>query len=122
VMILSFVAEGAGVSQFLLFGIGPTLAASGVSGVLADPKIRLVNANNGAVVSSNDNWKNHPSAGLTAQFLTQQGLTISDLDAAMVLDLGAGRYSLVVEGADGGTGVALGGVQKVLLATGGITP
>ena len=111
-MVVGFVVVGSDTEQFVLFGIGPTLADSGVSGVLPNPKITLINNSSGETIDSNDDWGSHASASLTAQFLGQNGLSIDDLDAVMVLDLAAGSYSLLVEGVGGTTGVALGGVEK----------
>lgn len=110
-MVLGFVAEGSDTQQFTLFAVGPELEESGVSGVLPDPKITLYNSSGGEI-DSNDNWKDHPSAGLTNEFLNEAGLSLDDVEAAMVLDLGAGSYTLVVEGVGGTTGSALGGVFK----------
>jgi hypothetical protein len=117
VLIVGFELTGTGTSQVLLYGVGPSLAYAGVTGVLDDPKIRLVDTVTGIPVSSNDDWRDHPSATLTEQYLNERGLSIGDDEAAMVLVLGAGYYSLVVEGADGGTGIALAGVQRVYLST-----
>ena len=110
IMVIGFVAEGAGDQQFFLFGVGPTLEDFGVTGVLRNPKITLFK--NGAMIDSNDNWKDHPSSVLTNEVMQESGLTLDDLEAAMVLDLGEGSYTLEVEGVGGTTGVAMGGVQK----------
>ena len=54
VMIGGFILGGGANSQIEIFGIGPSLAASGVSGVLADPTLELRDSN-GALLASNDN-------------------------------------------------------------------
>ena len=53
-MIGGFILGGDANSQIEIFGIGPSLAASGVSGVLADPTLELRDSN-GALLASNDN-------------------------------------------------------------------
>ncbi len=111
-MILGFITEGNDTQQFLLFGGGPTLEEFGVTGVLQDPKMTLFNNSTGAIIDSNDNWKEHPSSALTNEALKEVGLTLDDNEAAMTLNLPEGSYTLEIEGVGGTTGIALGGVEK----------
>ncbi len=95
--------------KVLIRGAGPALANYGVSGVLADPRIRLVDAD-GNTVASNDDWGTGPNAGdVAASIIRAQAFAFDpgSKDAALVATLPPGRYSALVEGANGGTGVAL---------------
>ncbi len=111
-MFFFFITEGNDTQQFLLFGGGPTLEEFGVTGVLQDPKMTLFNNSTGAIIDSNDNWKEHPSSALTNEALKEVGLTLDDNEAAMTLNLPEGSYTLEIEGVGGTTGIALGGVEK----------
>ncbi len=107
---------GPGTSRKLLIrGAGPALTTYGVSGVLADPRIRLVDAD-GNTVASNDDWQsgNNPAEVSDAIAKTQAfAFAPGSKDAALVVTLPSGRYSALVEGANGGTGVALVEVYEV---------
>ena len=98
-----FVLTGNGTKSMLVRAVGPSLAAFGVTGVLADPRFSLVGAT--ATVASNDNW-------LAADAGTMAGvgafaLTGGSKDAALVATLPAGAYTAPVTATDGGSGVAL---------------
>jgi hypothetical protein len=90
----------------LLRGIGPALTAYGVSGVLADPKIELHQGN--ALLAANDNWSgNSPirvAAATTGAFALPDD---ASRDAALLVTLAPGAYTVQLSGADGGTGVGL---------------
>jgi hypothetical protein len=95
----------------LVRAIGPTLAAApfNVSGVVADPRLTLFNGP--TKIGENDNWGG--TAALTTAF-TQVGafaLPPNSQDAAMVVTLAPGNYSVQVTGAGGG--VALVEVYEV---------
>lgn len=81
---------------------GPSLGAVGIQGALQDPTLQLVNSN-GEALFANDNWK-----GTQRQELEATGLQPSDdREAAIVATLTAGKYTAVVKGAAGNTGVGL---------------
>ena len=110
--VIGFISTGAGDQQYFLFGVGPIMEDFGVDNVLDNPKITLIDSNSGEVIDSNDNWKDHPSSSLVNEVMKELGWNLDDLEAAMVLDLGEGNYTLQVEGVDGSSGVALGGVSE----------
>jgi hypothetical protein len=94
VMIGGFILGGGGNSQIEILGVGPSLAASGVSGVLADPTLELRDSN-GALVGSNDNCG---------------AMTIHPLDpaeACIDISLPPGQFTAILAGKNGGTGVGL---------------
>jgi hypothetical protein len=116
VMIVGFVVTG-GNETVLVRAVGPTLASHGVVGVLAAPAIRIVNAG-GQVVATNDGWSHLTAAGQAdlREFSNDVGafpLEEGSLDCALLLDLPAGLYTMVISGQNGTTGVALGEVYEV---------
>jgi hypothetical protein len=88
---------------------GPSLAAFGLTGVLADPSLTLVDASQ-TVVARNTGWCTAPNvsdiqgaASLTGAFSWPAG----SQDSAILLTLPPGAYTALVSGASGDTGVAL---------------
>lgn len=101
-IIIGFVTVGTGAKQFLLRGIGPTLATLGVTGALADPTLKLYTGS--TVIVENDNWG---AGGALRDAATAVGafqLPDNSKDAALLQTLGAGAYTAQV---GGGAGVAL---------------
>lgn len=102
VLIGGIILNGSG-TQVVVRALGPSLSNSGVSGVLADPVLTLVNSN-GATVATNDSWSQDSSAAL----IQAHDLAPSNsAEAATLQTLSAGAYTVIVRGASGGTGVAL---------------
>ena len=109
-LIAGFVV-GAGSRQVLIRGVGPTLATYGVTGVVADPKL-VVYDSAGRIVAENDNWSSNPTTSSAA--LTAAGskvgafpLAANSLDAAVLITLVPGSYTVHLTGAAGTSGVAL---------------
>ena len=109
VMIGGFITSGGnGSTEVVVRGLGPTLTQFGVSGALADPVVTLVDQN-GVVVKSNDNWKNTQQAAIQATGLAPP----NDLESAMVVTVAVGRYTAILAGNGGGTGIGLVEVYKL---------
>jgi hypothetical protein len=109
-LIVGFVITGTGSKQLLIRGVGPTLAHYGVTGFLADPKLELYAAD-GTQLTENDNW----SSSLTGTF-AQVGafaLDAGSKDAALLISLSAGVYSVKLTGLNHGTGEGLVEVYEV---------
>jgi hypothetical protein len=114
-----FVLAGSANRTVLIRGIGPTLSGFGVSNPLDNPAIQLMDAN-GNVIAENDDWATPiaggvPSAQLTAAF-AQSGafsLTAGSLDAALLVTLEPGNYTVNVLSMDGSDGTALAEVYDV---------
>ena len=103
VMIGGFIVGGGnGGTRVVARAIGPSLQAAGVQGALADPMLRLVNAQ-GVNVRVNDNWKTDQQAEIVALGIQPT----NDLESALVHSLSAGSYTAIVSGKDNGTGVGL---------------
>jgi hypothetical protein len=100
-LIGGFIIRG-GPKMVLIRATGPSLAASGVSPVLADPKLQLFQDQ--TLLKENDNWQSAPNASdITATTLPPS----NPKEAAILVRLEPGNYTTVVTGADGGTGIAL---------------
>ena len=107
VLIGGFILGGnSGSAKVLIRAIGPSLANFGVPNALSDPTLELHDGN-GALLQSNDNWKDHEQA------IAQTGLSPNDLsEAAIFAELAPGAYTAIVAG-KGSTGVALVEVYQV---------
>ncbi len=108
VLIPGFVISGSGTVKLLLRAVGPTLAGFGVTGALADPQMTLFQSN--TTISTNDNWSSAANATEIAAAATQSGafaLASGSRDAAMLVSLAAGNYTVTVSGVGAATGTAL---------------
>ena len=79
--------------RVLMRGAGPTLAALGVSGVLIDPQLTLLNQATGAVIATNDNWGDTSDASAIAAATASVGaftFPAGSKDAALLLNLSPG--------------------------------
>ena len=73
-----------------------------MTGTLSDPVLDLRDAN-GALVATNDNWKGTQKSEIEATGLAPS----DDRESAIVKTLAAGAYTVIVQGKNGSTGVAL---------------
>lgn len=101
------VGNATGVDNLIVRGLGPSLTASSLGGVLNDPKLEVRNAN-GATLAANDNWFQSPQQ----TDITESGLApIFSSESAVSLALGPGAYTALLSGAatpfSNPTGVAL---------------
>ena len=105
VMIGGFIVTGSAPKKVAVRGIGPSLAGSGISDVLADPILELRNAS-GALVAQNDDWQDDP---LQAAQITALGLAPGDPhESALVATLQpSASYTATLSGKNSGTGVGL---------------
>ncbi len=75
-----------------------------MTNVLADPTIDLFN-DNGDVIASNDNWESDPT---NMQSIIDNDLAPTDPNEAALFDiLQPGKYTVVLSGAGGTSGVGL---------------
>jgi N-acetylneuraminic acid mutarotase len=104
IMIGGFIVTGNASKKVIVRAIGPSLAKSGLSGVLADPVLEL-RGPNGSLILSNDNWRENPDQALLIQ---ASGIPPQDdLESAIVATLPPAGYTAVVQGKSNGTGLAL---------------
>ena len=102
VAIAGFIITVTDPKQVVIRGLGPTLTNSKVTGVLADPTLRLFDGS-GTPISSNNDWKNTQQAAIQAT-----GLAPSfDVESAILITLQPGNYTAILSGNSGSTGVGL---------------
>jgi hypothetical protein len=103
VLIGGFILGGnTGTTKVLVRAIGPSLANFGVANALSDPTLELHDGN-GALLQSNDNWKDQQTNSIEATNLAPT----ANAEAAIVADLAPGAYTAIVAGKGSATGVAL---------------
>jgi hypothetical protein len=93
-----------GDDRIVVRGIGPSLAALGVTNALANPTLELRD-NNGALLVSNNDWQDNPAQ---AAELTAAGLAPTNpLESGIAAPLPPGLYTALLAGLNGGTGVGV---------------
>ncbi len=123
VLIGGFVIRGDTPRRVLIRGIGPGLAAFGVAGPLADPRVAVYSG--AAVVAQNDDWSvptpiNAQQTAATAAELAAVAQTagafalgVGSKDAALLVTLAPGAYTAQIAGAGATSGVALVEIYEV---------
>ena len=87
VMIGGFILGGGGAETTVVArGIGPSLTDFGVTDALPDPTLELHDSN-GALIQSNDNWKDDQQTEIEATGLQPT----NDLESAVLVTLATGR-------------------------------
>ena len=105
VLIGGIIISGNDPTRVVLRAIGPSLAVSGITGILADPTLELHDSA-GAVITFNDNWQDNSTED--QMVLTDNNLApMDDLESAIVATLDPGAYTVIVRGAADTTGVGL---------------
>ena len=104
VMIAGFVIQGSSPRTVLVTGTGPSLARAGIGNALADPTLTLVRSSDQAVVAANDDW----GAAQNAARIQAAGLAPADpKESAILATLPPGAYTVILSGAQAGTGVGI---------------
>jgi hypothetical protein len=106
-MIAGFTAVGGAPSHLLIRGLGPSLAAFGVSSPLPNPQLTIFNAQ--GQIASNDNWKTDQEAAITASGLAPS----NDLEAAYLGIFLPGAYTAILRDANNASGVGIIEVYKL---------
>jgi hypothetical protein len=101
VTIGGFIIQGVIPKKVALRALGPSLGSTGLSGVLKDPYLQLIDSS-GAIIASNDGW-NVPGEELSAYKLDPKNAR----EAALVTTLSPGTYSAVLSGVGESSGVGL---------------
>lgn len=99
ILIGGLIVVGNGAARVVLRAIGPSLP---LSNVLANPMLRLHDAN-GAEIDSNDDWRTPNEADISATGLAPS----HEAEAAIVRTLPPGNYTAIVRGVNDTTGIAL---------------
>lgn len=108
-LIAGLVIAGDVPKTVLIRGVGPTLSRFAVGGVLADPQITVFAGRN--TVASNDNWETGASTAAQITAASAQvgafALVAGSRDAALLLTLAPGTYTVQVTGVGNTSGIAL---------------
>jgi hypothetical protein len=102
VVIGGLIISGASSEDVVVRAIGPSLTQYGIANALADPMLELHDGN-GALIVSNDNWKDTQQTEIQATGLAPS----NDAESAILRTLAPGNYTAIVRGKNNTTGVAL---------------
>ena len=103
VLIGGLLVRGNRNNQIVFRGLGPSLQAIGIANPLQDTTLQIKNSN-GVTVASDDDWRSGPNV----LDLEESGLQpTDDREAAILMPLVTGDYTVILEGKDGATGTAL---------------
>ncbi len=105
ILIAGFNVSGTGSRRVLIRAVGPTLAAFGVGGTLADPKLDVYSGTR--VIASNDNWDASATPNATQTAVGAFALNAGSRDAALIATLSPGAYTAQVSGVNNTTGIAI---------------
>jgi uncharacterized delta-60 repeat protein len=97
-----FIIAGNMPKKVIVRAVGPSLGSSGVIGTLANPSLELHDST-GAVIAQNDDWR----ATQENEILASGIPPVENAEAAIVKVLSPGQYTAVIQGRDGGEGIAL---------------
>jgi uncharacterized delta-60 repeat protein len=123
-LIGGFVVAGNTVKSVLIRGVGPGLAAYGVTDAIPDPELSVYDAN-GNLVAQNLNWTNQTVTGADQASVTSADITSTDAsvgafalsaqsaDTALIANLPPGAYTFEVISVSNATGEALGEVYEL---------
>jgi len=109
IMISGLVVSGTAPKTLLVRAAGPALAAFGVGGALAAPVLTMLDGA-GRPLASNAGWDSAANAREVAAVTAAVGgfaLATGSADAALLVTVPPGAYTLQVAGRGGATGVAL---------------
>ena len=103
-----FVVQGAAHKRMLIRAVGPTLATFGLTEALRDPVLTLYSGQK--VVAQNDRWSAAENAAALESAQQRVGafaLSPGSEDAALLITVPPGAYTVEVRGKNDGEGVAL---------------
>ena len=110
VMIAGFYIGGSGAKRLLLRGCGPLLAQnSDLTNTLVDPAITLTTPG-GTVLATNDDWGTQSNSAEVAAVMAAvwaQPLAEGSRDAALLVTLPPGGYTMILRGVGETAGIAL---------------
>jgi len=101
-----FVVQGQAHQRLLIRAVGPTLTQSGVAGALENPVLTVYSGNR--ILASNDQWEAGEASDVVRAAATRVGavpLTEGSGDAALLLSLAPGPYTVEVSCREASEGV-----------------
>jgi hypothetical protein len=102
IVIAGLISAGPESASIVARALGPSLASFHIANPLPDPTIEL-HDQSGAIVASNDNWKDAQRAELTTAGLAPT----NDNEAALIASLAPGAYTAIVRDSHGASGIGL---------------
>ncbi len=102
VLIGGFIISGENPTRVMLRAIGPELLPYGITNALLDPVLEL-HGPDGSIIYQNDNWRSDQEQ----QILDTTLAPLDDRESAIVATLPPAKYTAIVRGANGSSGVAL---------------
>jgi hypothetical protein len=112
-LIEGFIVQGPAGStkKIMVRAIGPSLAAFGITDVLANPTLEIHDSSSATVATNND-WRNTQQGGLITGDQSAEiggsGLAPgNDLESAIIANLAPGSYTAIVRGAGNSTGTGV---------------
>ena len=100
-----FIITGTEPKKVIVRAIGPSLSASGLENVLADPVLEIHGGPGNTLIAMNDNWRNDPAS--VAELAAAGMEPTRRRESAKVATLPPGAYTAVVTGKNGSTGTAV---------------
>jgi uncharacterized protein GlcG (DUF336 family) len=101
-LIAGFIISGAGSKQILIRGLGPSLAAFGLTGTLQDPILDL-RTQTGTNITFNDNW----ALAVNAAQIPANLRPADPRESAILTSLAPGSYTAIESGKSGAMGKGL---------------
>jgi hypothetical protein len=111
VLIDGLILRGNDPKRVVFRALGPSIKVNGspLPGSLQDPTLEVYDGN-GALLRSNDNWKDAPNR---AEIESTGLAPADDRESAVLLTLSAGNYTAVTRGVNRTTGIGLAEVYKL---------
>ena len=102
-----FVVKGPAFKRMLIRAVGPTLSLFGVGNALADPILTIFSGQK--IVATNDRWQSDQAAAIAAAAASVGAfnLTANSQDAALLITVAPGAYTVEVKGKGETEGIAL---------------
>jgi hypothetical protein len=107
VLIAGFVVNGTGTIHLLIRAIGPSLSAFGVPNCAADPCMIIRRSGTYGPDATNDDWAGSPAIAAAAEAVGAFPIPADSHDAALILSIPAGAYTIQVPAAGGQRGEVL---------------
>jgi hypothetical protein len=115
ILIPGFEVSGGGTETLLIRADGPSLSQFGVSGILAQPSLTVVDAA-GNTIAANTGWGTNANPAQVASVSAQVGafpFESGSADSAVIISVPAGGYTVKISGVGNTTGVALAEIYEV---------
>ncbi|MBL9201688.1 MAG: immunoglobulin domain-containing protein [Opitutaceae bacterium] len=106
-LVPGFVIGGTAPKTLLVRAVGPGLAQFGVGGTLADPQLSVQPLGLDLIVAANNDWGNDSALATAFASAGAFALPAGSRDAAVLLRLPPGGYTVIVSGVGATTGTAL---------------